>query len=139
MFSTIFNNLESSAVHHNESAPFLVEKALMRKEGDLTDTGALAVRTGKYTGRSPEDKYIVDTKGVHNKIHWGSVNRPVSRKVFREIRDEMVDYLREKEVFVFDGFAGADPRYRRKFRIINEKAWQNLFIHNLLTDLMRKN
>lgn len=132
MFSTIFNNLESSAVHHNESAPFLVEKALMRKEGDLTDTGALAVRTGKYTGRSPEDKYIVDTKGVHNKIHWGSVNRPVSRKVFREIRDEMVDYLREKEVFVFDGFAGADPRYRRKFRIINEKAWQNLFIHNLL-------
>lgn len=124
--------INPSKVHHNASTAELVSDALRRNEGMLTDTGALAVRTGKYTGRSPEDKFIVDSAGTHSRIHWGKVNRPVSRQVFNQIREEMIRYLDGKEIFVFDGFAGADPKYRRKFRIINEKAWQNLFIHDLL-------
>ncbi|MCH4006753.1 MAG: phosphoenolpyruvate carboxykinase (ATP) [Eubacterium sp.] len=120
-------------VYRNLSPAVLVEKALERKEGVLTDTGALAVNTGKYTGRSPHDKFIVDTEGVHDLIDWGKVNVPTTRETFNAIKEELIKYLSaQDEVFIFDGFAGADPKYTRKFRIVNELASQNLFIHNLL-------
>ena len=120
---TVYRNLEPAV---------LTEKALARGEGQLTNTGALAVLTGKYTGRSPKDKFIVDSEGVHDKIAWGNVNVPTSRETYQAIRSEMVKYLNGKEVYIFDGFAGADPKYTRKFRIVNELASQNLFIHQLL-------
>ena len=97
-----------SAVYRNLEPAVLTEKALMRGEGQLTHTGALAVLTGKYTGRSPKDKFIVDSEGVHDKIAWGSVNVPTTREVYNAIRSEMVNYLNGKEVYIFDGFAGAD-------------------------------
>ena len=121
-----------SAVYRNLEPAVLTEKALMRGEGQLTHTGALAVLTGKYTGRSPKDKFIVDSEGVHDRIAWGSVNVPTTREVYNAIRSEMVNYLNGKEVYIFDGFAGADKKYTRKFRVINELASQNLFIHQLL-------
>ena len=119
-------------VHRNLSPARLVELALARGEGQLSSTGALVVTTGKYTGRSPDDKFIVDTDGVHDDIDWGKVNRPVSRDVFNGIWDEVAEYLSGKEIFIFDGFVGADPQCTRKFRIVNELACQNLFIRNLL-------
>jgi len=119
-------------VYRNLSPARLVEEALCRGEGQLTDTGALAVTTGKYTGRSPKDKFIVDSPAVHDKISWGSVNMPISIENFESIRKKMFAFLQERDVFIFDGFAGADPKCRRKFRIINTLASQNLFIHQLL-------
>lgn len=124
--------LHPSSVHRNMSPTVLIEKAIMKREGILTDTGALAVTTGKFTGRSPHDKYIVDTDGIHDLINWGEVNRPIDRAVFDAIKDEMIRFLNGKEVFIFDGFAGADPAHRRKFRVINEMPSQNLFIRDLL-------
>ncbi|MBR2779696.1 MAG: phosphoenolpyruvate carboxykinase (ATP) [Firmicutes bacterium] len=125
--------LKSPKVIYRNMAPArLVEAALRRGEGSLSHTGALVVTTGKYTGRSPDDKYIVDTPGIHEDIDWGSVNRPVSREIFETIKSGMIEYFNDKEVFVFDGMAGADPKYTRKFRVINELASQNLFIHQLL-------
>ena len=120
------------AVYRNLCPADLTERAIINGEGKLTDTGALSVMTGKYTGRSPKDKFIVDTEGVHDKIAWGSVNRPIERSVFQAIRKEMVEYLNGKDVYIFDGYAGADPKCTRKFRIVNELASQNLFIHQLL-------
>ena len=70
-------------VYRNLPVPELVEKALARGEGKLTDTGALAIITGKYTGRSPKDKFIVDTPAVHDEIHWGKINVPISKDRFR--------------------------------------------------------
>ena len=119
-------------VYRNLSVPALVEKALARGEGRLSDTGALVVETGKYTGRSPDDKFIVDTKEVHDEIAWGKVNVPIEEEKFNSIKAKMLAYLQNRELFVFDGFAGADPKYRQSFRIINELASQNLFIHQLL-------
>ncbi len=119
-------------VYRNLSIPDLVEKALMRNEGVLSNTGALAVETGKYTGRSPDDKFIVDTPAVHDLIAWGKINVPISEERFESIKGKMLAYLQGRELFVFDGFAGADPKYTQKFRIINELASQNLFIHQLL-------
>ena len=77
------------------------------------------VKTGKYTGRSANDKFIVDTPAVHDDIAWGKVNRPISKENFYAIYDKVVAYLQNKEVFIFDGFAGADPKYTKSFRIIN--------------------
>ncbi len=126
------SKIKAKNVYKNLSPAILVEEAIKRNEGQLTETGALLVKTGKYTGRSPKDKYIVDSDGVHDKIAWGKVNVPTTREKFEKIRDEIISFLANKDVFVFDGFAGADTKYRRKFRIINELASQNLFIHQLL-------
>lgn len=122
----------TKAVYRNLQPAVLVEKALERGEGKLSNTGALVVTTGKYTGRSPQDKFIVDTEGVHNDIAWGKVNRPISREKFNTIKGKMLAYLQDKEVFIFDGYAGADKKYTKKFRVINELASQNLFIRDLL-------
>ena len=119
----IFRNLPITA---------LTEDALFRGEGRLSDTGALVVETGKYTGRSPDDKFIVDTAEVHDEIAWGKINVPISEDKFYALKSKLLAYLQNKDLYVFDGFAGADPAYTQKFRIINELASQNLFIHQLL-------
>ena len=124
--------ISPSAVYRNLSPAILVEKALARGEGKLNSTGALCVNTGKYTGRSPNDKFIVDSAGVHDEIAWGKVNVPTTQEVFDALYEKMVAYLQNREIFIFDGFAGADPKYTKAFRVINELASQNLFIHQLL-------
>lgn len=124
--------INSKKVHRNLTPPELVEFALKREEGVLSDTGALVVKTGKYTGRSPYDKFIVDTKEIHDKISWGKVNVPIEREKFDKIKDKMIAYLQGREIFIFDGMAGADSVNTKKFRVINELASQNLFIRNLL-------
>ena len=126
------SEIKAKNVYKNLSPAELIEEAVKRNEGMLTETGALLVKTGKYTGRSPKDKYIVDSAAVHDKIAWGSVNVPTTRETFEKIRDQIIEFLANKDIFVFDGFAGADTKHRRKFRIINEFACQNLFIHQLL-------
>ncbi len=123
---------EPKAVYRNLDAQALTDKALENGEGKLSETGALVVYTGKYTGRSPNDRFIVDVPSVHDEINWGKVNAPCSREMFLAIREKVVNYLNGKEVYVFDGFAGADPKYTHKFRVVNEYAHQNLFIHQLL-------
>ena len=120
------------AVYRNLTPAQLTEAALRRGEGKLSNTGALVVTTGKYTGRSPKDKFIVDTPSVHDDIAWGSVNVPITQEKFNAIRSKVIAYLQNREIFIFGGMAGADPVCTRKFRIINELASQNLFIHELL-------
>ncbi len=124
--------LGATAVHRNLTIPELVEAAVRRGEGTLSQTGALVVTTGKYTGRSPNDKFIVDSPGVHDVIAWSKTNAPISQEKFDAIKGKIIAYLQNREIFIFDGFAGADDRYKKKFRIINEKASRNLFIHQLL-------
>ena len=119
-------------IYRNLPVAVLTEKALARGEGTLSNTGALVVKTGKYTGRSANDKFIVDTPAVHDEIAWGKVNRPIDKATYDAIYSKVVAYLQNREIFVFDGFAGADKKYMQRFRIINELASQNLFIHQLL-------
>ena len=124
--------LKGNNIQIQLSVPQLVEKVLNRKEGSLTSTGAVCATTGKYTGRSPKDKYIVEEAASKDKIDWGSVNRPISEDTFSKLYDKVVDYLKEQEeVFVFKGFAGADKKHRLAIQVINEYAWHNLFSHQL--------
>ncbi|MGM9648365.1 MAG: phosphoenolpyruvate carboxykinase (ATP) [Butyricicoccaceae bacterium] len=124
--------INTAEVYRNLTPAQLVEHALQRGEGTLSNTGALVVKTGKYTGRSANDKFIVDSEGVHDEIAWGKVNKPMTQERFDALYEKVIAYLQNKEVFIFDGFAGADPKYTKSFRIINELASQNLFIHQLL-------
>jgi phosphoenolpyruvate carboxykinase (ATP) len=124
--------LQGENVQIQLSVPQLVEKVLTRNEGSLTSTGAVRATTGKYTGRSPKDKYIVEEPNIKDKIDWGSVNQPISSEVFSNLYTKVLDYLKnQEEVFVFKGYAGADKKYRLPIQVINEYAWHNLFAHQL--------
>ena len=124
--------INSAAVYRNLSPAELTEHALRRGEGKLSNTGALVVKTGKYTGRAANDKFIVDTPAVHDDIAWGKVNRPIDKARYDALYSKVIAYLQNKEIFIFDGMAGADPKYTQRFRVVNELASQNMFIHQML-------
>jgi phosphoenolpyruvate carboxykinase (ATP) len=109
----------------------LVEQALARGEGVLASNGALLVTTGERTGRSPNDRFVVDTPDVHGEIWWGKVNIPISEAHFDKLYAKVEAHLAKSDQFVFDGFAGADPRYRLPVRVIAVKAWHGLFARTL--------
>jgi len=126
--SLVLSNVRQ--VYRNLSVPRLVEEAIKRKEGILAANGALNVYTGKYTGRSPNDKFIVDEPSVHDDIWWGN-NKPIDPEKFNNLLNRLKAYMQNRDVFVFDGFAGAEPKFRVPIRVINEYAYQNLFAHQL--------
>lgn len=123
--------INTGKIYRNLPAATLVEMALSRNEGILTNTGALNILTGKYTGRSPDDKFIVDYPEIHDEINWGNVNKPISPERYEHLYEKLLAYLQNRDLFIFDGYVGADPEYRLKVRIINELASQNLFSHQL--------
>ena len=116
--------VNTAAVYRNLTPAQLTEHALRRGEGTLSATGALVVKTGKYTGRSANDKFIVDTPAVHDDIAWGKVNRPMEKEKFDAIFAKVTAYLQNKEVYVFDGFAGADPKYTSCCAGPRRSSWQ---------------
>ncbi|MBR4435064.1 MAG: phosphoenolpyruvate carboxykinase (ATP) [Clostridia bacterium] len=118
---------EPAAVYRNLSPAELTERALARGEGKLSNTGALVIKTGKYTGRSPDDRFIVDTPNIHDKVDWGKINMPVERAVADAVYGKMCAYMQNREVFVFDGFVGADAEYCLPIRVICENAASALF------------
>ena len=121
----------AAAVHYGLPAAQLVEKALSRGEGMLSADGALCVRTGKYTGRSPKDRFIVDTAGIHDSVDWGPVNQPMGPDVFERLQKKQAEHFVGRELFVVDAFLGADPKHRLPIRVVNELAWQNMFARQL--------
>jgi phosphoenolpyruvate carboxykinase (ATP) len=124
-------DIKLGRIHRNLSVPSMVEQIIARKEGILSSTGALSVKTGKFTGRSPDDKYIVDDEVTHNSVNWGKVNHPISEENFDKIFRRMKKHIEGKEFFIFDGFVGADPDHRLPIRVINNRAWHNLFARQL--------
>jgi phosphoenolpyruvate carboxykinase (ATP) len=125
------SGVEQRIAHMNLSATKLVEMAISRGEGELAETGALRVSTGPCTGRSPKDKFIVEGPSVKEHIDWGGVNHPISEEQFECLYNKAIRYMADKELYVFDGYAGVDSAYRLPIRVINEYAWQNLFARHL--------
>src|SRR5580765_7957340 len=109
----------------------LYEDAIRAGEGLLAASGPLVVRTGKHTGRSPEDKFIVDEPSSHDKIWWGAVNRPISEAHYDALRARLVDYLADRDLYSQDCFIGAHPAHRRSLRVYTETAWASIFARNL--------
>jgi phosphoenolpyruvate carboxykinase (ATP) len=109
----------------------LVEETLALGEGTLTDTGALAIETGTFTGRAPKDKFIVKDAKTENTVWWGDVNIPFSSEQFDKLYDRMRAYLTGKQVYVRDAFACADKNYQLNLRVVTETPWSNLFAYNM--------
>ncbi len=120
-----------SRAHLNLPPAALVEHALRRGEGVLTDTGALMADTGQFTGRSPKDRFLVRDAVTADSVWWGDINIPFDPAKFEQLHQKMVAYLADKEVFVREGYAGAHSATQLKLRVVNELAWHNLFCHNM--------
>src|SRR5580698_8445838 len=109
----------------------LVEEALKRNEGVLADTGALAIDTGEFTGRSPKDRFIVEDNITRDNVWWGKVNIEFDATKFDALYNKVTDYLADKDIFVRDSCACANEKYHIDIRIVSETAYQNLFVHHL--------
>lgn len=118
-------------IYWNLNPSQLYELALDNGEAMLTDKMAIRILTGKYTGRSPQDKFIVDEPTTSESIDWGDFNQPISAAVFDKLHKKMIDYLADKDLFVKDLYAGADPDYRLNVRIVSQVAYHAMFAHNM--------
>ncbi len=124
--------LDGVAVSHwNFSAPDLYTEALKRDEAKLSEGGALVAITGQHTGRSANDKFIVEEDSSRDNIWWGKVNKPFEATKFAGLHKKMIAHLKGREIFVQDCYAGADKGHRLRVRIITECAWHNLFARNM--------
>ncbi len=121
----------AEAVWWNLTPPALVEHSLRRREGHLAATGPLVVRTGEYTGRSPNDRFFVREPGSEGTIHWGPGNRPFDADRYESVRSRLFAYLEGKQLFVQDCRVGADPKHSLPIRVITEMAWHSIFARNM--------
>ena len=120
-------------VIRNAAVPVLYEQAILRKEGQIISSGALATLSGEKTGRSPKDKRVVDHPESSDNIWWGDINIPLSERTYDINKQRALDYLNTRDqLYCVDGFAGWDEDYRQKVRIVCANAYHALFMHNML-------
>lgn len=121
-----------STIHYQLQPDELSEQTLLRGQGDVNDTGALCIRTGEFTGRSPQDKFIVKDALTEDSVHWNNFNIAIAPEKFTALKAKVLNYLNaQEELWVRDAYACADPQYRLNIRVINEHAWSNLFAYNM--------
>ena len=118
-------------VHYQLGPDQLTEQAVLRGDGVLNDTGALLINTGKFTGRSPKDKFTVKDSLTESSVHWNDFNIPIEEKFFFQLKEKMLAHLSNKEIWVRDCYACAEEAYRLRLRVINENPWSNLFCYNM--------
>ncbi len=123
--------ITSDTVHYQLSADELHRITIEKGMGREADSGALAVETGEFTGRSPKDRFIVKDDITEDRVWWGNINIPFEPEAFDRLYDKVVGYLSDREVYVRDCFACADPEYRMGIRVVNEYPWSNLFVYNM--------
>jgi phosphoenolpyruvate carboxykinase (ATP) len=123
--------LKGDRARWNLSNASLYEEAVRRQEGHIAASGPLVCRTGHHTGRSPGDKFVVREPTAAANIAWGTVNRPMSEDHFEALQADFIRSLENRELFVQDCHAGADPQYRLPIRVVTEFAWHSLFARNL--------
>jgi phosphoenolpyruvate carboxykinase (ATP) len=122
----------SDNTHYQSTPDELVQDTIRIGEGVLTNSGALAIRTGEFTGRSPKDKFTVKDEITEDTVHWNNFNIPIEEKYFHIVHKKIMDYLNRKdEMWIRDCYACADPQYRLSIRVVTEKPWTNLFAYNM--------
>ena len=127
--------VKPGTVHWNRGAAALYEEAVRRREGVIADSGPLVCLTGEHTGRAPHDKFLVREPSSEGNVWWGSVNRSIEPEQFTALYQAVLASLQDKELFVQDCVAGADPAYRLPIRVITERAWHSLFARTMFLPL----
>jgi len=122
---------KGNKIQYQLSVPELVEDALKNKEGLLVDSGALAADTGKFTGRSPKDRFIVEDEITKDAVWWGNINQPISATIFDRLFQKIGSHLSNEELYVRDVFACTDPSFQLSIRVVTETAYQNIFANNI--------
>ena len=115
----------------NLSPSELIEDTIISGQGVLTDTGAIAIETGEFTGRSPKDRFIVCDEKTENAVWWGDINLKFTAEKFDALYNRMKAYLNGKDVYVRDSYACADENYRTNIRVVTEFPWSNMFAYNM--------
>ncbi|WP_336067683.1 phosphoenolpyruvate carboxykinase (ATP) [Mesoflavibacter sp. CH_XMU1404-2] len=123
--------LKNVSVNWNLSPETLQQITVEKGMGQETSNGTLAVNTGKFTGRSPQDRFLVEDEYTKDKVWWGKVNKPISPENFKKLYDEVANYLSGKEIYARDGYVCANPEYQTNVRTITEYPWSNLFVNNM--------
>ncbi len=123
--------IKNANVRYQLTPDELHDITIEKGQGVESDTGALAINTGEFTGRSPQDRFIVRDSITEDKVWWGNVNIPFDSAKFDALYDKVADYLSNKEVFVRDSYVCADEDYRLNVRVVTEYAWSNLFCYNM--------
>ena len=123
--------IESDTIHYQLSSVELHDITLKKAMGKTASSGALAINTGEFTGRSPMDRFIVKDNITSEKVWWGNINIPFEPSMFDKLYDKVIDYLNNKELFVRDCYACADDNYKLNIRVINEYPWSNMFAYNM--------
>ena len=123
--------IENATIHYQLSTDELHGITIKSGQGIDNSTGALAINTGKFTGRSPQDRFIVKDSITEDKVWWGDVNIPFEPATFDALYTKVTAYLTHKEIFVRDTYVCADPNYRLNVRVVTETAWANLFCFNM--------
>ena len=121
--------------HWNLPPAKLILQTLLRGEGVLTDQGALAIKTGTFTGRSPKDRFLVNNAVTADRVDWGDINQPMTSEAFLALLQDVQSHLDGKSVFVKDAAVGSDKRYQVPVRVVAEKAWSSLFVDNMFIRL----
>jgi len=127
--------IRDATAHWNLDAETLQRITVAKGMGVESENGTLAINTGKFTGRSPKDRFLVKDEYTKDKIWWGRINKPISPENFDKLQNEIVDYLSGKELYVRDAAVCADPRYKMKVRTLTEFPWSNYFIKNMFLRL----
>jgi len=124
---------DNLVISRNLSYQDLVLDIVNNGEGHIASSGAAMIDSGKYTGRSPKDKYIVDETSSNHKIWWGEVNQKISEKIFDDLYSQVIEYYNDSKnkTYIFDGFAGAEKAYNLSVRFLVKKAWQAHFVNNM--------
>jgi len=123
--------IKNATIHYQLSSNELHHKTLEKKQGKESSLGAIAINTGEFTGRSPMDRFIVKDDITKDEVWWGDINIPFESDKFDKLYDKVVSYLSEKEIFVRDSYACADPNYKLNIRVVNEYPWSNMFAYNM--------
>ena len=127
--------IENANVHWNLKPETLQKMTVEAGMGTETENGTLAINTGEFTGRSPQDRFLVKDDYTKDRVWWGKINKPISPENFDTLYNEVVNYLSGKELYARDGYVCADPRYRLNVRTITEYPWSNFFINSMFLRL----
>ncbi len=130
-FSLKNYGIENATMRYQLSSEQLQDEVVQNGQGEITKSGALSIKTGEFTGRSPKDRFIVKDDITKDKVWWGDINIPFDEKAFDALYNKVTKYLSGKEIFVRDSYACADPEYKLNIRVLNEYPWSNMFAYNM--------